>query len=228
MSDIIWTNDIIKLGDVDLWEYNPRFSTEEQAKRIVDSHRMFGQVDLIAVGPKNDNGKYPCYNGHQRVNSWLAEYGPDYEIDVRRASRMLTDEERQALTVMLHVGATGSWDWESLVSWDSDILQGFGFDEDLLKNWQKDSFALGDFLEILSEFGDTSVDRNGQGVSSTWGQVNSSKRIKCIVGDIETSIDCGIAQSILDVVTDAYDNDDTPISETIERIFRRGIENSDS
>jgi site-specific DNA-methyltransferase (adenine-specific)/site-specific DNA-methyltransferase (cytosine-N4-specific) len=141
LSDIKWTNDKIRLGDLDLWEHNPRYSTEAQGERITDSHRMFGQVETIAIGPDGE-----VFNGHQRVGAWIKEYGPDYEVDVRRASRKLDDQERQALTAMLHAGAVGSWDWDSLANWDADILQGFGFDEDLLKTWQTDSFALGDLL----------------------------------------------------------------------------------
>lgn len=141
MSDIVWKNDTIKLGDLQPWEHNPRYSTEKQAERIADSHRLFGQVETIAIGP---NGE--VLNGHQRLSAWLAEYGADYKVDVRRASRTLDDRERQALTAMLHAGAVGSWDWDSLANWDVDILQGFGFDEDLLKDWQRDTFALGDLL----------------------------------------------------------------------------------
>lgn len=141
MSDIKWTNDKVKLGDLQPWEYNPRHSTEKQAERITESERLFGQVETLAIGPDNE-----CYNGHQRLGAWLAEYGPDFEIEVRRSSRKLDDQERQALTVVLHAGAVGSWDWDTLASWDTDILQGFGFDEDLLKGWQQDTFALGDLL----------------------------------------------------------------------------------
>src|SRR3972149_5421213 len=138
---ITWTNDQICLGALKPWENNPRYSTEQQAERISDSHRMFGQVETIAIGPDGS-----VYNGHERLSAWLAEYGPDYVVDVRRCSRKLKDDERQALTAMLHAGAVGSWDFDTLANWDSDILQGFGFDEDLLKGWQKDTFALGDLL----------------------------------------------------------------------------------
>jgi len=141
MSDIIWTNTTVKLGELKPWEYNPRYSTETDADRIAESHRLFGQVETFAIDPDGN-----VLNGHQRLSSWLAEYGENYEVDVRQASRALKDEERQALTVMLHVGATGKWDFEALANWDSDILQGFGFDEELLKSWQRDTFALGDLL----------------------------------------------------------------------------------
>lgn len=124
VSEFIWVNDNIRLGDIDPWEYNPRLSTKKQAERIVQSHNDFGQVDVFAVGPRNEAGKYPLYNGHQRHSAWLAEFGPDYMVDVRRCSRELTTEERQALTGYLHSGAVGSWNWDILPSIDQDILGG--------------------------------------------------------------------------------------------------------
>src|SRR3972149_3898453 len=156
---ITWTNDQICLGALKPWENNPRYSTEQQAERISDSHRMFGQVETIAIGPDGS-----VYNGHERLSAWLAEYGPDYVVDVRRCSRKLKDDERQALTAMLHAGAVGSWDFDTLANWDSDILQGFGFDEDLLKGWQRDTFALGDLLasEDGGEIEHITVGRLGQ------------------------------------------------------------------
>lgn len=149
MSDIKWANDTVKLSVLEPWLNNPRYSTEAQVERITDSHRMFGQVEIFAVGPNNE-----LYNGHQRLSAWLAEYGPDFEVDVRRSSRPLDEAEKQALTAMLHAGAIGSWDWDTLANWDADILKDFGFDEDLLKSWQTDTFALGDLLASEDEQGD--------------------------------------------------------------------------
>ena len=61
------------------------------------------------------------------------EYGLDYVIDVRVASRALTERERQKLTVYLHKGASGDWDWEELAnSFDFSDLVLWGFDEDQL------------------------------------------------------------------------------------------------
>jgi len=179
---ITWTNDQIRLGDLKAWEHNPRYSTEKQAERITDSHRMFGQVDLIAIDAVNS-----VLNGHQRLSVWLAEYGADYVVDVRRCSRELEDDERQALTTLLHVGAVGSFNWDILSGWDADILQGFGFDEDLLKGWQKDTFALGDLLasgELIFR-GDT----NYKSGSSPWERIGEAMDgVLFKFGEIETKL----------------------------------------
>jgi len=56
----------------------------------------------------------------------------------------------------------GSWDFSELANWglDADTLTGFGFDEDLLKEWQQDTFALGDML--AAEGGDAGKDTEPQ------------------------------------------------------------------
>lgn len=53
----------------------------------------------------------------------------DYEVDVRVASRPLTERERQQLTVYLHKGANGTFDIESLFDWDINDLVSWGFDD---------------------------------------------------------------------------------------------------
>lgn len=144
---ITWTNGRLRIGDLEPREDNPRQSTKKQVARIKQSVNDFGQVDILAVGPQNDKGKYPLYNGHQRYYAWLDEFGPDYMVDVRISNRPLKTEEWQALTITLHAGATGGWDWDKLPSIDTDILEGFGLlDADLLKGWQQDYFALGEML----------------------------------------------------------------------------------
>jgi hypothetical protein len=122
---IIWSNEIRKLGDLNPWQRNPRKINEIQTSRLQESFDTFGQVELIAIGPNNE-----VYNGHQRLKVLLQEYGPDYEVAVRVASRTLTEKERQKLTVLLHKGATGEWDFGILDSeFEMVDLVEWGFDE---------------------------------------------------------------------------------------------------
>jgi site-specific DNA-methyltransferase (adenine-specific)/modification methylase len=60
------------------------------------------------------------------------QYGMDYEVDVRVASRPLTEKEREKLTVYLHEGAAGTWDFEALAEWEYTDLVSWGFDSDTL------------------------------------------------------------------------------------------------
>jgi hypothetical protein len=77
---------------------------------LQESLAEFGQVEPVCIGPGNE-----LYNGHQRLKSWAAKYG-DIEIDVRVSSRALTEKEREKLTVFLHEGAVGEWDFDALAN----------------------------------------------------------------------------------------------------------------
>jgi len=58
------------------------------------------------------------------------KYGADYEVDVRVASRALTEKEREKLTVFLHKGAAGDWDFDVLANeFELDDLLDWGFDK---------------------------------------------------------------------------------------------------
>jgi hypothetical protein len=124
-TTITWTNERRKLADLIPWEHNPRTIKQKQAERLVDSVETFGQVETLAVDCSNN-----ILNGHQRYSVLAGQYGMDYEVDVRVASRELTERERQQLTVYLHRGSTGEWDWEELAnSFEFSDLVLWGFDE---------------------------------------------------------------------------------------------------
>jgi len=123
---ITWRNDTRKLRELIPWERNPRQITEEQAQRLAESLDEFGQVETLAIEPDNE-----LVDGHQRKAVWAAvdRFGPDYEVDVRVASRKLDEREKQKLSVMLHKGATGEFDFDELANWgiEADLLDwGFG------------------------------------------------------------------------------------------------------
>ena len=128
MTNIIWTNERRKLKDLKPWERNPRQITKDQAKRLVESFDEFGQVETIAIGPNNE-----VYNGHQRLNVLKDKYGEDYEVEVRVSSRELTEKQREKLTVYLHKGAAGVWDFDTLANeFELDDLLEWGFERNEL------------------------------------------------------------------------------------------------
>ena len=121
---IVWTNEKRRLGDLIPWPRNPRQIKKAEARRLVESVDEFGQVETLAIGPGND-----IYNGHQRLNVLMAEHGPDLMVDVRVSSRPLSEKEREKLTVLLHRGAAGSWDFDLLANeFDADELIEWGFE----------------------------------------------------------------------------------------------------
>lgn len=123
MSDITWTNETRKLSQLIPWGRNPRQIKGKEVERLQASLKEFGQVEPIAIGPANE-----LYNGHQRLKSWMQRYG-DIEVEVRVASRELTEKEREKLTVYLHKGAAGEWDFDTLSEWDVPELIDWGFSE---------------------------------------------------------------------------------------------------
>jgi hypothetical protein len=146
MSDIVWTNVSVRLGELRPWADNPRMSTKAQAKRLLASFDKFGQVQTVAVSPSLD-----VYDGHQRLSALLTIHGAEYAIDARQSNRPLTDTERRELVVSLHAGAVGSWDWESLSGWEAEDLKSWGMDKDLLKEWNNDANVLKEMLTAENE-----------------------------------------------------------------------------
>lgn len=126
---ITWTNERRKLGDLIPWLRNPRQIKGDQAKRLDESFTIFGQVEPIVIGPGNE-----LYNGHQRLNVLSQKHGKDFEVEVRVSSRPLTEKEHEKLTVFLHKGAMGEWDFDALAN---------NFDVSDLLEWGFRSYELG-------------------------------------------------------------------------------------
>lgn len=158
---ITWLNTTSKLSQLIPWTNNPRFSTKSQAKRLLESWKELGQFQTVAIGPAGE-----VYDGHQRLSALLTVFGGDYEIDVRKSSRSLNDDERKKLIIVTHVGTVGSWDWDKLSGWDAKELQGWGMDSESLSNWNHDANNLREMMSADFEykpnfdpqFGNSSVD----------------------------------------------------------------------
>jgi len=143
---ITWTNERRKLSELQPWPRNPRQIKADQAKRLAQSFDEFGQVETIAVGPGNE-----IYNGHQRLHVLQSQHGKDYEIEVRVASRALSEKEREKLTVFLHKGAAGEWDFDTLSEWDIPDLLDWGFNEWELHLAGADNPTLDDLADKYGE-----------------------------------------------------------------------------
>jgi DNA modification methylase len=165
MSDIVWKNITVKLGDLKPWADNPRMSTKAQAKRLLQSFDKFGQVQTVAIDPDGN-----VLDGHQRLSALLTIHGNKYELDARQSNRPLTDAERRELVVSLHAGAVGSWDWDRVSGWDAAELQGWGMDKDLLKSWNNDANNLKELLKSEAPTADAEpqVDRAAE-LLEKWG-----------------------------------------------------------
>jgi len=164
-NKISWKPDRVKIGDLKAWLENPRMSTKAQAQRILKSLDKFGQVETLAIDAENN-----IINGHQRYFALMTIHSPEYEVDARRANRVLTDEEKKELTIALHTGATGSWNWQQLSGWDAPQLQEWGMDADALKDWNNDALNLKELLraEQVTEDTEPQIDR-AEELREKWG-----------------------------------------------------------
>jgi hypothetical protein len=146
-----WINITVKLSQLDPWAENPKSISRASAKRLLEYWDKIGQFQTVAIGPQNGNGLHPLYDGHQRLDVLKAAYGLDYAIDARMSSRPLTDDERAEMVVQAHAGTTGQWDWDKIAAWDTETLQSWGMDADLLGQWNIDVGALATMLDSEEE-----------------------------------------------------------------------------
>ncbi len=145
MSDLVWTPVKIRLGQIIAWQDNPRMSTKAQAQRLIKSERELGQIQTLAVSPFTDDSRVHLYDGHQRVSAWMTIKDPSYEVTALQSNRMLTDDERKKVSVLLHT-ATGSWSWDALSSWSAADLREWGMDKETLSGWSNDVTNLKELL----------------------------------------------------------------------------------
>ena len=164
MTDLVWTPIKIKIGQVVPWQDNPRMSTKLQANRLIKSEKELGQIQTLAVSPFTEDGRVYLYDGHQRCAAWLTVKDPSYEVIALQSNRMLTDDERRKVSVLLHT-ATGSWNWESLSSWSAADLREWGMDNDTLKGWNADANNLKELIVSSDEtpdFQPVGIDEQGR------------------------------------------------------------------
>lgn len=141
MSEITWTPTTVKLGALVPWERNPRGMSKKAAARLLANWQDLGQWQTLAVGPGGE-----VYDGHQRLSALLRVYGREYEVQVLQASRALSDDERARIVFEGNTTAVGSLDFDLAVSFPAELLQSFGFDNDLLAEWNDQAANLRELL----------------------------------------------------------------------------------
>lgn len=77
-------------------------------------------------------------------------------------------------------------------------------------------------------FGDTSTDRDGQGINSTWDQVKSTDQQRVVIGDLETRLPADVVDMLTNCLIRAYESDGTPIYETLAAVIIAGVRTVES
>lgn len=146
MKKLQWHTAQKRIDDLIPQEVNPRIITDKQMSDLQKSLKKYNLVEIPAV---DLNGRILA--GHQRIKA-LQLLGRGSElIDVRIPNRKLTqNESKQYLIASNALG--GDWDFESLKSFDLDILINSGFDEiQLAKFWDEDKEVKLDDFDIEKE-----------------------------------------------------------------------------
>lgn len=145
---------------------NPRRITKAQFERLQASMEEFGDLSGIVHNLEDDT----IIGGNQRSEAGALltqeptiteRYEPPladgtvalgyFDFKGRRfayrAVRWDFDKAQRA-NLVANVGG-GTWDWDTLANYDSDLLQAVGFDSELALSFSEDSRALGDLLKAL-------------------------------------------------------------------------------
>jgi hypothetical protein len=146
MKKLQWHTVQKRVNDLIPQEVNPRIVTDKQMSDLKKSLKKYNLVEIPAV---DINGKILA--GHQRVAALkLLNRGKEM-IDVRIPNRQLTEKEaKQYLIASNALG--GDWDFESLKSFDLDILMEAGFDQiQLAKFWDEEKEVIDDSFDVDEE-----------------------------------------------------------------------------
>jgi DNA modification methylase len=138
MSDITWTPVNVRLGEIEPWQHNPRQSDKRARAALLSTLDEFGQPVPFIVGPKNEQGKYPLYDAHQRYAAWLPKFGAAFEVAAMVSSRPLTETERQKYVIQFHASTVGNWNADELSAWDAGLIDAWANIPDLTKGWKAD------------------------------------------------------------------------------------------
>lgn len=139
MTDIVWTNSKKKVKDLVPWDKNPRKISDEQMEHLKRSIEKFNYAAPILTSL---DGKIIA--GHMRTRALLALGRGEEEVDVRIASRELTQSEFEELAIRDNANR-GEWNFSMLSEgFDLEALADWGFDPDgvdrLRKKVEEDNY----------------------------------------------------------------------------------------
>jgi hypothetical protein len=154
-------------------------------------------------------------DGHERV--WQALQNGDAEVPYVEVD-LDEAEEAYVLATLDPIGAMAQASNEQLGALLAEVQSG-------------DAGVLAMLAEVAERaelwadaaYGDTSTDRAGQGVASTWNQVKEAEMARVMLGDVEIRIDAGCINDTVAVLEAAFKADGTPYAVTMERVLRGGV-----
>lgn len=141
-----WHTEHRRINDLIEFKGNPRRLDEQQLAALKKSLTRFGLVEIPAIDLDNT-----ILAGHARLKVMHLLGHSAKEIDVRIPSRKLTNKEREAYLLTSNA-VTGSWDYDLLRDFDTELLLEIGFNENELANiWDANLETEDDGFEIEKE-----------------------------------------------------------------------------
>ena len=132
MANIEWKNERRKIKDLIPWDKNPRKISDEQMAALKRSIERFNYAAPIVVAA---DGRIIA--GHMRTRAMIALGRGEEEVDVRVASRELTQVEFEELAIRDNANR-GDWNFSMLSEgFDLEALADWGFDPDGVDRLQK-------------------------------------------------------------------------------------------
>jgi len=142
-NKLIWQTETRIVSELMPSIKNPRTMSPKQIGDLKKSIQTFNLVEIPVIDTDNN-----LIAGHQRLYAMqLLNRGSEL-IDVRVPNRKLSDEEKDQYMIASNA-ISGSWDYEKLKVFPTELLVDFGFDPiDLSKIWDKNiSVSDDDFNE---------------------------------------------------------------------------------
>lgn len=87
---------------------------------------------------------------HEKRQASGALWAADLARALSAGIRPLTESERERLTLLLHAGAVGEWNWEALANWDPEVLTSV-LDPELVESLSRDVEALTALFSTVQE-----------------------------------------------------------------------------
>lgn len=122
-NEINWLNAKYKVNDLIPHSLNPRKISNKQMEDLKKSLQTYNLAEIPVI----DHDK-TILSGHQRIKALQLLGRGEEIIDVRQASRKLTEEEAKKYLIGANA-LGGDWDFDLLKSFDVPMLLDLGFNE---------------------------------------------------------------------------------------------------
>ncbi len=212
-----WRNRIVGEGEQPASQFiaNPaNWRTHPQAQRdaMRGALNEVGWVQRVIVNRRTGY----LVDGHERV--WQALQNGDALVPYVEVD-LSPEEEAYVLATLDPIGAMAMADKEKL----GELLDEISTDGEAIMSLLSD---LAEKESVWSEppIGDTSTDRDGQGVASPWQQVAGAEKARVVLGDVEVRIEPAVMQRTLDALEKAFAEKATPYADTMMAILTAGCD----